>query len=109
MVIDLPALRSETRDKDTRHDAAGAPWFDARLEGLFGFGSPAKLDELQRFARLMQTQGQGVEATRMLFDAAYAHTQLQQGRVSRCVPLAELAESLHAQYQRAGQWLGIVN
>lgn len=108
MVIDLPALRSETRDPD----AAGAPWFDARLDGLFGFGSlaaPAKLDELQRFARLMQTQGQGVEATRMLFDAAYAHTVLQQGRVSHCAPLADLAETLHAQFQRAGQWLGIVN
>ncbi len=93
-------------------DAPGASWFDTRLDGLFSLGSlgaPARLDELQGFARLMQTQGQGVEATRMLFDAPYAHTLLQQGRLSACAPLAELAESLFQRYQRAGQWLGIVN
>ncbi len=93
-------------------DAPGASWFDARLDGLFSLGSlgaPARLDELQGFARLMQTQGQGVEATRMLFDAPYAHTLLQQGRLSACAPLAELAEALFQRYQRAGQWLGLVN
>lgn len=93
-------------------DAPGASWFDARLDGLFSLGSlgaPASLGELQGFARLMQTQGQGVEATRMLFDAPYAHTLLQQGRLSGCAALAELAEALFQRYQRAGQWLGIVN
>ena len=108
MVIDMPLLRPESLDPD----AAGAAWFDSRLEGLFSLGSlsaPVALDELQHFARLMQTQGQGVEATRMLFDAPYAHTLLQSGRASPCAPLAELAEALFQRYQRAGQWLGIVN
>jgi len=93
-------------------DAPSAPWFDERLEGLFSLGSlgaPASLAELQGFARLMQTQGQGVEATRMLFDAPYAHTLLQQGRLSECAALAELADALFQRYQHAGQWLGIVN
>ena len=108
MVIDMPSLRPSPSDPD----APGAAWFDARLDGLFSLGSlsaPVSLDELQHFARLMQTQGQGVEATRMLFDAPYAHTLLQSGRSSACAPLAELAEALFQRYQRAGQWLGIVN
>lgn len=104
MVIDLP-----------RSPHAGAPsaaeeGFDARLDGLLGLGGlsvGAKLDELQRFARLMQTQGQGVEATRMLFDMAYANNQLQWARCCGCTPLRELAEQLHGQYQRAGHWLGL--
>ncbi|MBH9552577.1 hypothetical protein [Inhella gelatinilytica] len=107
MVIDL---LSQAAAPDA--DAPGAPWFDARLDGLFslgGLGAPASLNELQRFARLMQTQGQGVEATRMLFDAPYAHTLLQNGRNSACAPLAEMAEALYQRYQNAGQWLGLVN
>lgn len=57
----------------------------------------------------MQTQGQGVEATRMLFDAPYAHTLLQVGRTSDCGPLAEMAEALYQRYQNAGQWIGLIN
>ncbi|MBB5203799.1 hypothetical protein HNQ51_001092 [Inhella inkyongensis] len=108
MVIELPSLARPDSDPD----APGAAWFDARLEGLFSLGSlaaPASLAELQHFARLMQTQGNGVEATRMLFDAPYAHTLLQAGRLSGCAPLAELADELFVRYQSAGQWLGIVN
>lgn len=103
MVIDLP--RSPHALSVAAEDA-----FDARLDGLFGLGGlsvGAKLDELQRFARLMQTQGQGVEATHMLFDMAYANNKLQWARACGCAPLKDLAERLHAQYQRAGHWLGL--
>lgn len=103
MVIDLP------RSPHTL-SAAAEEAFDVRLDGLLGLGGlsvGAKLDELERFARLMQTQGQGVEPTRMLFDMAYANNQLQWARASGCAPLQQLAEQLHAQYQRAGHWLGL--
>lgn len=101
MVIDLPTAP---------HGASRAPAFDDRLDGLMGLGGlsvGAKLGELQRFARLMQTQGQGVEATRMLFDMAYANEALRWAETSPCTPLAELASALHAQYQRAGHFLGL--
>lgn len=96
------------------NDAPGAAWFDNRLDGLFdgltglgGLSTGARLDELQRFARLMQTQGQGVEATRMLFDMAYARSALDEALHTPCAPLQRMAERLHAQYERAGQWLGL--
>lgn len=101
MVIDLPR---------SPHAAAAEDAFDARLDGLLGLGGlsvGAKLDELQRFARLMQTQGQGVEATRMLFDMAYANNMLQWALLCGCEPLKALAARLHDQYQRAGHWLGL--
>jgi hypothetical protein len=101
MVIDLPTAP---------HAAGTSAAFDERLDGLLGLGGlnvGAKLDELQRFARLMQTQGVGVEATRMLFDMAYANNQLQWALACGCEPLRELAACLHAQYQRAGHWLGL--
>ncbi|GEM_PF-3992101 len=101
MVIDLPTAP---------HAATELAGFDERLDGLLGLGGlsvGAKLDELQRFARLMQTQGAGVEATRMLFDMAYANNMLQWASACGCEPLQQLAARLHAQYQRAGQWLGL--
>lgn len=104
MVIDLP------RSPHAQTAAMVEEAFDRRLDGLLGLGGlsvGAKLDELERFARLMQTQGAGVEATRMLFDMAYANQQLQWARASRCQPLQQLAERLHIQYQRAGHWLGL--
>ncbi|WP_374662730.1 hypothetical protein [Inhella sp.] len=104
MVIDLP------RSPHAQPAATAEEAFDRRLDGLLGLGGlsvSAKLDELERFARLMQTQGAGVEPTRMLFDMAYAKHLLQWARVSPCAPLQQLAEQLHAQYQRAGHWLGL--
>lgn len=96
------------------NDAAGAAWFDERLDGLFdglaglgGLSTGARLDELQRFARLMQTQGQGVEATRMLFDMPYARAALDEALLTPCAPLQQMATRLHVQYERAGQWLGL--
>lgn len=96
------------------HDAAGAAWFDERLDGLFdglaglgGLSTGARLDELQRFARLMQTQGQGIEATRMLYDMPYARAALDEALLTPCAPLQQMAHRLHDQYERAGQWLGL--
>ena len=100
MVIDLPSAAHAAPSSD----------FDTRLDGLLGLGGlsvSAKLDELQRFARLMQTQGQGVEATRMLYDMPYANNQLHWALACGCEPLQQLASKLHAQYQRAGHWLGL--
>lgn len=102
MVIDLPRAA---------HTAGAAiPAFDERLDGLLGLGGlnvGAKLAELERFARLMQTQGQGVEATRMLFDMPYAFDCLAPALDSGCAPLRELAQRLHAQFVRAGHFLGL--
>lgn len=103
MVIDLP-----TAPHAAAHDEFAG--FDSRLDGLLGLGGlsvGAKLDELERFARLMQTQGVGVEATRMLFDMSYANHRLHEALASDCAPLQALAERLHLQYQRAGHWLGL--
>lgn len=103
MVIDLPTAPHTASPEEL----AG---FDSRLDGLLGLGGlsvGAKLEELERFARLMQTQGVGVEATRMLFDMAYANHLLQWALTSDCVPLQALAARLHQQYQRAGHWLGL--
>ena len=107
MVIALPTAAHV-------NDAPGAAWFDERLDGLFdglaglgGLSTGARLDELQRFARLMQTQGQGVEATRMLYDMPYARAALDEALITPCEPLQRLAGRLHDQYQRAGQWLGM--
>lgn len=103
MVIDLPTAAHHA---PAPADAA----FDLRLDGLLGLGGlsvSAKLDELQGFARLMQTQGHGVEATRMLFDMPYAFAQLDTALASACQPLRALGERLHGQYQQAGQWLGL--
>jgi hypothetical protein len=100
MVIQLPNL----------HLCGSANGYDERLDGLLGLGGlsvGAKLDELQRFARLMQTQGQGVEPTRMLFDMPYANNQLHWALTCECEPLQRLAARLHAQYERAGHWLGL--
>lgn len=103
MVIDLPRSPHAAL-------AGAADAFDERLGGLLGLGGlsvGAKLDELERFARLMQTQGQGVEATRMLFDMAYANQVLHLALGSDCAPLQDMAARLHDQYQRAGHWLGL--
>lgn len=103
MVIDLPTAPHAA----AAHEFAG---FDPRLDGLMGLGGlsvSAKLDELQRFARLMQTQGLGVEATRMLYDMAYANEVLAWALAADCAPLQAMATRLHQQYQRAGQWLGL--
>ncbi|RVT87531.1 hypothetical protein EOD73_00430 [Inhella crocodyli] len=96
------------------HDVAGAAWFDERLDGLFdglaglgGLSTGARLDDLQRFARLMQTQGQGVEATRMLYDMPYARAALDEALLTPCAPLQQMAHRLNDQYERAGQWLGL--
>ena len=102
MVIDLPTAAHTAADEFVG--------FDDRLDGLLGLGGlsvGAKLDELERFGRLMQTQGVGVEATRMLYDMAYANNQLQWALASGCAPLQQLAARLHEQYQRAGHWLGL--
>lgn len=106
MVIDLP-LRAAGLAGDDPSAEAG---YDPRLDGLCGLGGlslGAKLGELEQFARLMQTQGQAVEATRMLFDMPYANNLLQAGSRSDGEPLRRLAQRLHAQYQRAGHWLGL--
>jgi hypothetical protein len=107
MIVPLPTAAHA-------NDTAGAAWFDDRLDGLFdgltglgGLSTGARLEDLQRFARLMQTQGQGVEATRMLYDMAYARAALDEALLTPCDPLRRLADRLHAQYQRAGQWLGM--
>lgn len=96
------------------NDTPGAAWFDERLDGLFdglaglgGLSTGARLDDLQRFARLMQTQGQGVEATRMLYDMPYARAALDEALLTPCTPLRHMAQRLHDQYERAGQWLGL--
>jgi hypothetical protein len=96
------------------NDAPGAAWFDDRLDGLFdgltglgGLSTGASLEDLQRFARLMQTQGQGVEPTRMLFDMPYARAALDEAILTPCAPLQQMAHRLHAQYERAGHWLGL--
>lgn len=99
MVIDLP-LPSRSRAND----------FDPALDGLLGLGGlgvAGRLDELQHFARLMQTQGATVEPTRMLFDMPYADDCLAWALASPCAPLCQLAQRLHAQYQQAGHWLGL--
>ena len=102
MVIDLPSAP---------HAAALAtPAYDERLDGLLGLGGlsvGAKLSELERFARLMQTQGQGVDATRMLYDMPYAFVALDTALDLDCAPLREMAVRLHAQFQRAGHFLGL--
>ncbi len=101
MVIDLPTAP---------HHASRVAAFDDRLDGLMGLGGlsvGAKLDELQRFARLMQTQGQGVEPTRMLWDMPYAFEALQWAQTCPCAPLAQLADTLHDQFQCAGHFLGV--
>lgn len=103
MVIDLPSAPHST--------AARPSAYDERLDGLMGLGGlsvGAKLTELERFARLMQTQGQGVDATRMLYDMPYAFVCLDQALDSDCEPLLQLANRLHAQFQRAGHFLGLI-
>ncbi len=108
MVIDLPTAP---------HAAARPSDYDERLDGLTGLTGlmglgglsvGAKLTELERFARLMQTQGQGVDATRMLYDMPYAFVCLDGALDSDCEPLRQLAERLHAQFQRAGHFLGLI-
>ncbi len=95
------------------HMAPGVRLGDLRELGLTlagaGPGAPVRSADLMRFAQLMADAGLPLQATRMLYDRAYAFDRLAEGHASEHGPLRELALQLFEAYQGAGEWIGLVH
>jgi len=70
--------------------------------------SAVELSALQRFAQMMDGQGRRVSATRMVYDRLYACERLAEAYGSDDVALRELAITLYAGYERAGEWEALI-
>ena len=70
---------------------------------------PVAGSDLQRFHALMFAQGLDLEPTRMVYDRAYAYERLAAGFGSSNASLRDLAVDLFAEYQQAGEWIGLTH
>ncbi len=69
---------------------------------------PVEASQLQEFQLLMQQAGLRLQPTRMLYDRLYAFERLADAHASACPALRELAMQLFECYQRAGEWIGLI-
>ncbi len=65
--------------------------------------------DLQRFHALMFTEGLALEPTRMVYDRAYAFERLAAGFGSGNASLRDLAVEMFADYQQAGEFIGLTH
>lgn len=106
---------------DARHDSA-APYYTSAGLSLdpallpsqsFDLGmpiaGPVDVRDLQVLQELMQVEGLGLQPTRMLYDRLYAFERLAAAHASGNTPLQALAMRLFGDYQRAGEWIGLIH
>ncbi|MDN3923107.1 hypothetical protein [Roseateles violae] len=70
---------------------------------------PVAMADLQRFEALMAGEGIALQPTRMLYDRLYACERLAQGHASASQALRNLSMQLFHDYQRAGEWIGLIH
>jgi len=70
---------------------------------------PVALSDLHCFQALMADEGQSLQPTRMLYDRLYAFECLARGHASAHPGLRALALRLFSDYQRAGEWIGLMH
>jgi len=70
---------------------------------------PVDVRDLQVLQELMQGEGLSLQPTRMLYDRLYAFERLAAAHASGQVALQALAMRLFGDYQRAGEWIGLIH
>ncbi|MEJ6001896.1 hypothetical protein [Paucibacter soli] len=70
---------------------------------------PVDVRDLQVLQELMQGEGLALQPTRMLYDRLYAFERLAAAHASDHAPLQALAMRLFGDYQRAGEWIGLIH
>lgn len=68
---------------------------------------PVDAADLQRFHALMYAEGLALQPTRMVYDRPYAYERLAAAFGSANDALRHLAVELFADYQQAGEWIGL--
>jgi hypothetical protein len=87
-------------------NAAGSS-FELPDLGL-SIAGPVEASQLQDFQVLMQQAGLRLQPTRMLYDRLYALERLADAHASACPALREMAMRLFDRYQRAGEWIALM-
>jgi hypothetical protein len=77
--------------------------FDSPIVG------PVDGADVQRFHALMYRQGMELEPTRMVYDRHYAFERLAAGFGSSNESLRDLAVQMFAEYQQAGEFIGLAH
>lgn len=84
-------------------DMSAAPALDSPLAG------PVALSDLHCFQALMADEGEQLQPTRMLYDRLYAFECLARAHACSNPGLRALALRLFSDYQRAGEWIGLMH
>jgi hypothetical protein len=116
LVPDLqePQISFDLREAAPRYTVGGQELDPAlRPQQSFELGSPISgpVDgrDLQRFEALMAGEGLRLQPTRMLYDRLYAFDRLAVGHASSNMALRNLSLQLFQDYQRAGEWIGLIH
>ncbi|MCZ8072825.1 hypothetical protein [Kinneretia aquatilis] len=86
-----------------RMDMRAAPELDLPIAG------PVALSDLHCFQALMADEGEQLQPTRMLYDRLYAFECLARAHACSNPGLRALALRLFSDYQRAGEWIGLMH
>ena len=70
---------------------------------------PVALSDLHCFQALMADEGEQLQPTRMLYDRLYAFECLARAHACANPGLRALALRLFSDYQRAGEWIGLMH
>ncbi|WIT11754.1 hypothetical protein PFX98_23185 [Paucibacter sediminis] len=70
---------------------------------------PVDVRDLHVLQELMQGEGMSLQPTRMLYDRLYAFERLAAAHASGQAALQALAMRLFGDYQRAGEWIGLIH
>jgi hypothetical protein len=70
---------------------------------------PVDVRDLHVLQDLMQGEGLSLQPTRMLYDRLYAFERLAAAHASGQAALQALAMRLFGDYQRAGEWIGLIH
>lgn len=71
--------------------------------------APVDASRLQRLHALMFAAGLDLEPTRMVYDRTYAYERLAAGFGSDSETLRQFAIDVFADYQDAGEWIGLIH
>jgi hypothetical protein len=70
---------------------------------------PTAMDDLWQLETLMTQQGMKLQATRMVYDRAYALDRLACAYARGDATLQALAQQIFDNFQRRGEWIGLAH
>lgn len=110
MIVPLHLLPAAGQTAPTLPDFSHSAPVQPDLSGLgLTIAGAVEMSDLLDFQRLMLTEGQTLQPTRMLYDRLYAFERLALAHASASSVLREKALQLFQRYQQAGEWIGLIH